>query len=236
MHPLGCVISLELELKDDLLSQEYSRPPKTPRVTPLNMRTPIRAPRPVKHGKPSSPVMPRTGGGAFVVVGARESRVHGEGRQSVRVKSKPRGKAMYVATTSDKEWLLIEQRKLHERSRTNPDYVFCKLWGLVTDPRNLRTALSRVASNRGRRTAGVDGVTVRNLLATEGADTFIERIRTTLRKSAYAPSPARRVLIPKAGQPGKHRPLGIPTVADRVVQAAVKNILEPIFEAGFWPV
>jgi group II intron reverse transcriptase/maturase len=143
---------------------------------------------------------------------------------------------MYVASTSDKAWLLIEQRKLHERSRMDPDHVFCKLWGLVTDPRNLRNALARVAHNKGKRTPGVDGVTVRSLLSTEGAEAFIERLRTSLRSNEYRPSPARRALIPKVGQPGKFRPLGIPTVTDRVVQAALKNIMEPIFEADFSPV
>ena len=147
---------------------------------------------------------------------------------------KPQGQATYVATSPDQDWLLIEQRKLYTRSNENLDHVFHKLWGLISDPRNLRMALARVASNRGKRTAGVDGVTVRRVLA-RGMETFIAHARAELRSGAYRPSPVRRVLIPKAGQPGKFRPLGIPTVKDRVVQAAVKNILEPIFEADFSP-
>jgi group II intron reverse transcriptase/maturase len=142
---------------------------------------------------------------------------------------------MYVAPQSDKDWLRIEQRKLYTRSQANPDYTFEKLWGFITDPRNLRTALERVARNKGRRTAGIDGVTVRQVLRS-GAEAFVAHARAELRSGAYRPSPVRRVLIPKAGQPGKFRPLGIPTVKDRVVQAAVKNILEPIFEADFYPV
>lgn len=149
--------------------------------------------------------------------------------------SETQGKAMYVASQSDKDWLLNVQRKLYARSYENPRYVFFKLWGLVTDPRNLRIALARVASNRGRRTAGVDGVTVKAVLASLGADAFVGGLRQQLREGSYQPSPTRRVMIPKPGQPGKYRPLGIPTVTDRVVQAALKNILEPIFEADFYP-
>ena len=141
---------------------------------------------------------------------------------------------MYVATELDRVWLQNEQRKLYARSNENPDYVFRKLWGLITDRRNLRIAAARVARNRGHKTAGVDGLTVRKALAC-GLDAFIEQVRHEVRSGAYRPAPVRRVLIPKAGQPGKHRALGIPTVKDRVVQAALKNILEPIFEADFYP-
>jgi RNA-directed DNA polymerase len=143
---------------------------------------------------------------------------------------------MYVATAPDREWLLNVQRTLYRRSWETPNYFFRKLWGHITDPRNLRLALARVARNKGHRTAGVDGVTVRRLIQTVGAETFVAQLRAELRSGAYRPSPVRRVLIPKAGKPGKFRPLGIPTVADRVVQAAVKAILEPIFEADFYPV
>jgi RNA-directed DNA polymerase len=154
-----------------------------------------------------------------------------EGECTVRV---TQGQAMYVAPAPDREWLLDAQRHLYARSWNNPGYLFCKLWGLVTDLRNLRTAFARVARNRGRRTAGADGVTVRRILAT-GVDDFIAQLRTEMRLRAFRPSPVRRVLIPKLGNPGKYRPLGIPTVKDRVVQAALKNILEPIFEADFFP-
>jgi|HubBroStandDraft_6_1064221.scaffolds.fasta_scaffold31435_2 RNA-directed DNA polymerase len=142
---------------------------------------------------------------------------------------------MYVATSLDKSWLRSAQSKLYARSRNEPNYVWRKLWGLVTDRRNLRLALVRVSQNKGARTAGVDGRTVRAVLQ-QGPEAFVEQLRAELRSGRFRPSPARRVLIPKAGQPGKFRPLGIPTVRDRVVQAAMKNILEPIFEADFYPV
>jgi len=142
---------------------------------------------------------------------------------------------MYVASEPDRAWLLNEQRKLYARSQQDLDYVFEKLWGLLTDPRNLRIAFGRVARNRGRRTAGADGVTVRSVLAQRTVDAYANDIRTELRSGAYRPMPVRRVLIPKPEQRGKFRPLGIPTVKDRVVQAAMKSILEPIFEADFCP-
>ncbi len=113
-------------------------------------------------------------------------------------------------------------------------YVFEKLWGLVTDIRNLRIALDRVRRNRGARTGGVDRVTVRQVLDS-GGERFLADVRAELRSGAFRPMPVRQVLIPKAGKPGKFWPLGIPTVKDRVIQAAMKNILEPIFEAGFYP-
>jgi RNA-directed DNA polymerase len=153
----------------------------------------------------------------------------------MRTTPKTLGQAMYVATAADKQWLLNEQRKLYQQSWTKPGYTFQKLWGLVTDLRNLRCALARVAGNRGRRSAGVDGKTVRQIIA-KGSERFLEQVRTDLRTRAFRPSPSRRVMIHKSGKPGEFRPLGIPTVTDRVVQAAMKNILEPIFEAGFYPI
>src|SRR5258706_12367278 len=92
----------------------------------------------------------------------------------------PLGQATYVASRDDRLWLQSMQRKLHERSREKPDYVFEKLWGLVTDPRNLRIALARVHRNRGARTAGIDRVTVRRVLI-NGADPFLDKVRKDLR-------------------------------------------------------
>jgi RNA-directed DNA polymerase len=148
--------------------------------------------------------------------------------------AKPLGQAMYIATEDDRLWLQSVQRKLYAQSRNHPDYRFDELWGLITDPRNLRIALARVQRNRGARTAGVDRVTVRKVVQS-GVDTFLAAIRKDLRDGSFHPSPVRRVLIPKAGKPGAFRGLGIPTVKDRVIQAAMKQVLEPIFEAGFLP-
>jgi len=91
-----------------------------------------------------------------------------------------------------------------------------------------------VQRNRGARSAGVDRITVRKIVQ-QGVEQFLAVLRKELRDGSFRPSPVRRVLIPKAGKPGAFRPLGIPTVKDRVIQAAMKQILEPIFEAGFYP-
>lgn len=94
---------------------------------------------------------------------------------------------------------------------------------------NLRAAWAKVRANRGA--AGVDHETV------EGFERRLEenlrRLQEDLRAGRYRPAPVKRVWIPKPGRPGETRPLGIPTVRDRVVQAAVRNVLEPIYEDGF---
>jgi Reverse transcriptase (RNA-dependent DNA polymerase) len=104
--------------------------------------------------------------------------------------------------------------------------------GLPTH-RNLRLAWRRVASNRGARSSGVDKVTVKHIETRIGVERFLTKTRTALRNGSYRPQPVRRVMIPKRGKPGLFRPLGVPTVQDRVVQAALLQLLEPIFEAEF---
>jgi hypothetical protein len=137
---------------------------------------------------------------------------------------------------TDEAWVLSVQRKLYQWSKANPEDSWRDMWGWVTDLRVLRHAWQRVASNRGGRTAGIDGVTVGRIRNGLGEQRFLEGLQAELRSGAYRPSPARRKLIPKAGKPGQFRPLGIPTIKDRVVQGAIKTLLEPIFEAQFWHV
>ena len=132
---------------------------------------------------------------------------------------------------TDKVWLLGVQRKLYQWSRENPEGAYRELWGWVTDIRNLRCAWRTVAANKGKRTPGVDGVTVKHIQKL-GVDTYLEGVRKELQDRSYAPFPARRVWIPKPGKPGEFRPLGVPTVKDRIVQCAVKQIIEPLFEAS----
>jgi group II intron reverse transcriptase/maturase len=137
---------------------------------------------------------------------------------------------------ADQAWLLGVQTKLYQWSREHAGQQYRELWNWVTDSRNLRCAWRHIATNKGKRTPGVDGETVGTIRRVKGEAAFLDELRKELRAGSYRPSPCRRKLIPKQGKPGKYRPLGIPTVKDRVVQCAVKQILEPIFEAGFWHV
>lgn len=210
-------------------------PPNDSKVIHRNMEAPQHPPT-TDVGKPRRPVMGAGGRGASRVVRARESRVQGEGRQGVGTTPKPEERSVDSDLQADKTWLLSVQRKLYQWSRDNPDETYRELWNWVTDPRNLRCAWRRVSSNKGKRTPGIDGVTVAQITARQGRDAFVQELRQELREGRYQPSPSRRRLIPKPNKPGKFRPLGIPTVKDRVVQSAVKQILEPIFEAQFWHV
>jgi len=176
------------------------------------------------------------GDGARVVVRVRESRAHGEGGQGTDRVVKTEEPSMDLDDQADEVWLLSVQRKLYQWSRAHAEDSYRDLWNWITDLRNLRCAWRKIALNKGRRTAGVDGMTVAGIRAGMGSELFLEQLQSDLERGRYQPSPSRRKLIPKPRQPGKFRPLGIPTVRDRVVQCAVKNILEPIFEAGFWHV
>lgn len=137
---------------------------------------------------------------------------------------------------ADHAWLLDIQRKLYKWSRANPDDAYGDLWNWVTDFRNLRLAWRRVSGNRGARSSGADKVTVKDIIRGPGVMSFLSQVRRELRTGEYRPRPVRRIMIPKPGKPGKFRPLGIPTVKDRVVQAAILQLLEPVFEAQFLPV
>jgi retron-type reverse transcriptase len=123
------------------------------------------------------------------------------------------------------------QTKLHQWATDDPDRRFDDLFNLVCDPAFLMVAWDRVRGNRGARSAGVDGVAPRSILF--GRDTLLPMLREDLKARRFAPMPVREKLIPKKG--GKLRGLGIPTARDRCVQASLKLVLEPIFEADFEP-
>lgn len=133
-------------------------------------------------------------------------------------------------------FVLDMQRKLYRWSSSDPDKVFADLFNLVCDRRTLAEAWQRLVRNRGSQTPGTDGVTRRTVEERPGgAEGFLAEIQGSLRTGTYTPEPVRQRLIPKPDRPGKFRPLGIPTLKDRLVQMALKLILEPIFEADFYP-
>ncbi|MGF0168921.1 reverse transcriptase domain-containing protein, partial [Streptomyces koyangensis] len=128
------------------------------------------------------------------------------------------------------------QTKLHRWAAADVSRRFDDLFNLVHDPATLLVAFDRVAGNRGARTAGVDDLTVHDVEERIGVPGFLEDLRTQLKTGTFRALPVREKKIPKPGGSGKVRRLGIPVVADRVVQAALKLVLEPIFEADFKPV
>ena len=128
------------------------------------------------------------------------------------------------------------QTKLHHWATADPGRRFDDLFNFVYDPATLRMAFARVAGNSGAQTPGVDGLTVAAIEENVGARGFLDDLRAALKDGSFRPLPVRERKIPKPGGSGKVRKLGIPTVADRVVQAALKLVLEPIFEADFLPV
>jgi RNA-directed DNA polymerase len=125
------------------------------------------------------------------------------------------------------------QAKLHRWAGEDPSRRFGDLFNLVYDPMFLAEAYARVKANAGSRTPGIDKATVADIENRVGAGAFLAGIGESLKSGEFRPVAVRRVMIPKKS--GKLRKLGIPTVADRVVQASLKLVLEPVFEAGFLP-
>jgi RNA-directed DNA polymerase len=126
------------------------------------------------------------------------------------------------------------QARLHRWAGEDSSRRFGDLFNLVYDPDFLAEAWWRVRSNAGSRTPGIDQATVADIENRPGGvGVFLDQIRDLLKSGEFRPDPVRQVMIPKKS--GKLRKLGIATVADRVVQAALKLVLEPIFEADFQP-
>jgi len=136
-----------------------------------------------------------------------------------------------VVTTDHNGQVHRKQCQLFHAARTKPEQTFTALYGLLLWEPWLEQALLQVLSNTGARTPGVDGVTKGSLKDAEDQRTLLDELRTQLQDGTYRPQPVRRVCIDKGN--GKKRPLGIPTIRDRVVQAGIKDLLEPIFEADF---
>jgi RNA-directed DNA polymerase len=123
----------------------------------------------------------------------------------------------------------VLQRKLYLAAKTNPKRKFGVLYDKVCREDVLRSAYAQVRANRGA--PGVDQQSFEVIEKGVGVDTFLSELRQRLISKRYKPLPVRRVFTPKAD--GTQRPLGIPVITDRVVQAAVKIVIEPLFEAIF---
>ena len=121
-------------------------------------------------------------------------------------------------------------RHLYRKAKQEPRFKFYALYDRVYRPDVLQAAWERVAANGG--SPGIDGVKITDVIdSPAGVAGLLGEIHESLKAKTYKPQPVKRVYIPKAN--GKLRPLGIPTVRDRVTQMAVLLILEPIFEADF---
>lgn len=120
------------------------------------------------------------------------------------------------------------QRKLYDKAKANPKFRFYSLYDKTYRIDILEEAYRRAKANGG--TCGVDGERFKDV-ERQGVSEYLLKLHTELKQRRYIPQPVKRVYIPKAN--GKKRPLGIPTVRDRIVQTAFLMILEPIFEADF---
>lgn len=128
------------------------------------------------------------------------------------------------------EKLFTLRQKLYRKAKREPTFRFYTLYGLIARLDVLEAAWALVAANDGA--PGVDGVTIASLTTSpDGVTQLVQQLQHELQTKQYRPQAVRRGYIPKPD--GQQRPLGIPTVRDRVVQAAAKVILEPIFEADF---
>jgi len=122
------------------------------------------------------------------------------------------------------------RKRLYIKAKQAPKYRFYALYDRIYRQDVLAAAWDRVAANNGK--PGVDGVSIKDVeTSPQGVEGFLCELHETLKSKRYRPQAVRRKMIPKAN--GGERPLGIPTVRDRVIQPAVKLVLEPIFEADF---
>lgn len=133
------------------------------------------------------------------------------------------------AENTSLERVRVLQRKLYQAAKTNPTRKFGVLYDKVCQSDVLRMAYNQVRANKGA--SGIDQQTFKSIEGEIGVHAFLHEIQTKLIAKRYKPLPVKRVFIPKTD--GTKRPLGIPVIADRVVQAAVKIVIEPLFEAIF---
>ena len=137
-----------------------------------------------------------------------------------------------MANPAVKDTVRELQRALYRAAKADPDRRFHALYDKVHRRDVLERAWVQVRANKGA--AGIDQTTIAQV-EQYGVDRLLDELAADLKAGSYRPLPARRVFIPKPGRPDERRPLSIPTVRDRVVQTALKLVIEPIFEADFLP-
>jgi RNA-directed DNA polymerase len=171
----------------------------------------------------------------FIVVMKRGNARGAKGPCQVRAWVRGReGRLEEIPTTDERHelprTLSLLRHKLSQKAKQEPKFRFYTLYGRILQMETLLAAWNQAAAHKGA--AGIDGVTFVDVANRDGGVLrFLQELHDDLRSKRYQPQPVRRVYIPKAN--GKLRPLGIPTIRDRVVQTAVLLILEPIFEADF---
>ena len=137
-----------------------------------------------------------------------------------------------VASPAEQDKVRELQRTLYRAAKADPGRRFHALYDKVYRRDVLERAWESVRANKGA--AGVDHETIADV-EEYGVPRLLDELAADLKEGRWRPLPARRVYIPKRGRATEHRPLSIPAVRDRVVQAAARIVIEPIFEAGFLP-
>lgn len=127
--------------------------------------------------------------------------------------------------------IIKTQRSLAIKAKFQKEHQFDHLYRLICRQDWIADALETVLLNKGSKTPGIDGVSKKALESEAAKSKFVKEIELELREKQFRPLPVRRIYIPKSN--GKKRPLGIPTIKDRVVQMLVKMVLEPIYESDF---
>ncbi len=136
-----------------------------------------------------------------------------------------------MATNTQRDNVRKLQRTLYLSAKEDPRRRFHALYDKIYRRDVMQRAWAAVRANRGA--PGIDGVTIEDI-ELRGAEEFLRGLSEELQSGTYRPQPGKRVWIPKPGRAEK-RPLSIPTIRDRVVQAALKIVIEPVFEADFLP-
>src|SRR5215211_4676820 len=165
----------------------------------------------------------------------RDNTTRGEGRAAASFMRHVHGRAgecHIVARTTRQDKVRELQRTLYRAAKADPGRRFHALYDKVSRRDVLERAWELVRANKGA--AGIDRQTIADV-EQYGVSRLLDELAADLKDGSYRALPTRRVFIPKPGRPDEQRPLSIPAVRDRVVQTALKTVIEPIFEADFLP-